>query len=179
MKLVLLDLDGVIVDFVSAALAVHDSPLSHDDVSQWDMAALMGIHEDELWRPIDVEGPHFWQRLDKYPWADEVIRACRKAAPEFCIATTPSRSPHSTAGKIAWLQGEFGEKFRDYALTPRKHHMARPDTLLVDDSNDNCAKFVDNGGRAILFPQPWNQNRQFVPDRMEWFLRMLEREIDG
>ena len=57
---------------------------------------------------------------------------------------------------VAFLQRHFGKSFRDYFVGAPKQFCARPGAVLIDDFDDNCVAFREHGGRAIVFPQPWN-----------------------
>ena len=48
---------------------------------------------------------------------------------------------------------------RQYAITPRKWLFARPDALLVDDSEANTDLFEQpgNDGHVVLVLCPWNR----------------------
>jgi 5'(3')-deoxyribonucleotidase len=43
---------------------------------------------------------------------------------------------------------------------------ARSDQLLIDDNDTNVERFRARGGRAILFPRPWNRNHELSGDPM-------------
>lgn len=73
----------------------------------------------------------------------------------FC--TKPSRNPQSAAGKLEWIRRNAPPQMQQqYHLTAHKYDLARPTRLLIDDSQDNVDEFRAAGGRAILWPRPWN-----------------------
>ncbi len=41
----------------------------------------------------------------------------------------------------------------------KKHLLAHKDALLIDDRDENVAEFRHAGGKAILIPRPWNNQR--------------------
>lgn len=93
---------------------------------------------------------------DFFPW---LLDACAKAVgrENVCIATSPTKDPECLAGKLEWIHDHFPEwMHRQYAITPRKHLFARPDSLLIDDYGDNVERFKAHGGHAITVPRPWN-----------------------
>jgi hypothetical protein len=47
---------------------------------------------------------------------------------------------------------------------------------LIDDSSDNCKEFVAAGGRALLYPQPWN-SKNVLPEKQknEMIIKALKR----
>ncbi len=167
-----LDMDGVLVDFVGGAAKV----LNYDPavVNCWDYYPLIGVTENEFWKAIDAAGSDFWAYMPEYPWCQQLYDDCCKHGPTILL-TSPSQCPSSTHGKLRWMQEKFGRRFRDYLMGAKKEFCARPDTVLIDDSDANCKKFQDHGGRAILFPRPWNENRgmdepySFVLEQLDYY----------
>lgn len=172
LNMLVCDLDGVIVDFVSAANAVHNRdgyiPTKFDYFEDWGMTA------NDFWSPIDALGPDFWHHIPLYPWANELISWLGRHD-EFVVATACSKNAHSSYGKVKAIQSIFGENFRDYFITPRKWLLAGPERILIDDYEPNCQKFEALGGKAILFPRPWNENRDIF-DPLEYTLEELDKQ---
>ena len=110
----------------------------------------------------------FWQAITRPVWAEcptsEIFpwvlhRAARLVSREnVCIATCPIKCPECLAGKLDWIHRYMPPwMHRQYAITPRKHFLARPDTLLIDDNADNINRFQAEGGHGVLVPAPWNK----------------------
>tara|TARA_Y100000034_G_scaffold90352_1_gene108841 strand:- start:220 stop:792 length:573 start_codon:yes stop_codon:yes gene_type:complete len=153
------DVDGVLADFVGGVLKLFpDSSATHTDITEWNISNCLGVPNDEVWRRVNAEGIEFWGHLDPIPGALQFVRGLEEIAP-VTFATTPSRQPHSAAGKLGWLQYHFGTKRTDgnVVLTSQKHLLARPDTALVDDKPENVGQFLEaDDVCAVLFAQPWN-----------------------
>ncbi len=66
------------------------------------------------------------------------------------------------------LQTHFGEAFRDWIFCPKDKHLLCKgrQSILIDDNDKNCRDWELAGGYAILFPQPWNANRDYCDDPM-------------
>lgn len=161
-----LDMDGVLADFVTSSIVAlgRDPAEVLTRVTPGDYYGIytsLGMTEKEFWEEIDaLEGGRapasgLWETMRPYPWRDQLLKECRKAAPTW-ILTSPSRNPGSSFGKVAWLQEWLGPSFRDYVLAPRKWHLARPGALLIDDHDENVGKWCERGGKGILFPRLWN-----------------------
>lgn len=156
--MILLDMDGVLCDFLGATLRLFDADdrLASWPAGTWDVEPVLGITTAELWGRIDEQGMGFWAELPEYPWAAELVAALERID-DVVISTAPSRSHHSAAGKMIWLDRHFGGRFRGrYMMGSRKELMARPEVCLVDDRDENVRKFRKAGGAAVLVPQPWN-----------------------
>jgi len=164
---IFLDLDGVLADWASSAIRLHD----HDPISilaAWpagtcDLADVLGMSGNAMWRPIDAAGAAFWAELVPLPWMRELYHACTTVAPTT-ILTAPSKHRSAASGKTAWLQRHFGWDFRDYLIGPDKASCARRGAVLIDDRDDGCKAFEAEGGHAIVFPQPWNSEHALVPE---------------
>lgn len=159
---IFLDLDEVLADFVGGALKLWDLPreqfLQRQELGTWDMTIGLGVTHEEFWREITVVGELFWSRLDQTPWFDKLMRLVEPH--EWYVVSSPSRCPSSHYGKSHWLKRQFGQQFDRFFLSPHKHLLAGPGRLLIDDNEQNCKRWYDAGGTAILFPM-WG-NRLWV-----------------
>ena len=174
---VFLDMDGVLTDFIGAALRAHGRSefLEHWPPGERDAPKALGISRRQFWSAIDAQGSDFWAELDPYPWVGELLQRVEAVAP-FSVLTAPSLSPSSLKGKVRWMYEHFpgskGRRFRDFLIGPQKHLLARPGHLLIDDTGATVDAFRANGGQAILFPQAWNSNHA-VDDRMAYVASAL------
>jgi hypothetical protein len=163
---IFLDLDGVLADWASAAILLHD----HDPeaiMGSWppgvyELAEVLGISGNEMWRPINSAGAEFWANLEPLPWCGDLMSLCTRIAPTT-ILTSPSKDPGAAAGKTRWLQSVFGSSFRDYLIGPAKGACASRGAVLIDDRDEGCEWFIAAGGHAIVFPQPWNSAHAIAP----------------
>lgn len=155
---ILCDADGILTDFHAAALKAHNRIPQEAawPIGVWDMATVLGMSPDEFWEPLD--NYDFWRNQVKlYDPAKEFFKEISKLG-RVTIATTPSRSPQSTAAKMEMLRESLGESVH-FMIGDRKDLMARPRNILIDDRDKNCDKFFKAGGHYILFPRPWNRTR--------------------
>ena len=159
-KKVFVDLDGVVADFVSAALALHKA--NHKEVlsnmlGRFCLTEALGLTTSQFWKGIEEE-PFFWQNLDKTPEADLLFSILEDMfdPSQIYFLTAPSLCPQSHWGKAEWVKKHYGKYFTRLIITGHKHLLASKDTLLIDDNPSNCEKFSAAGGSTILFPRPWN-----------------------
>ena len=156
---ILLDMDGVLSDFVTAALQLHGriETLQNWPAGEWSMPKVLGLSRESFWSRIDEQGSEFWRQLAPYAWLDELTALVGAQAP-FTILTSPSRDPHCPTGKIQWLREHISPRFNAYLIGAQKHLCAQANHVLIDDSDHNVTTFREQGGQAILFPQIWNSN---------------------
>ena len=168
-----LDIDGVLADFVGATAKLHD--FDPAVVTQWDYYPLIGMKESTFWDGVRDAGKHFWKYIQPYGWMSELFDECRRRGQVTLLTAPPPRTDCRAAmvqGRIDWIHYWFGDDFRDYFVGCRKELLAAPDTVLIDDSDSNCLKFAAAGGRTILFPQPWNNNRA-ISERVRYAVECL------
>lgn len=169
-------MDGVLVNFNQGFLDLLPSSvkITHDELDQWDVWKCVGLNSNQqMWDIINPGGWAWWYSLKTYAWAMDLYKSL-KEIDDVMILTNPSWSPDACKGKLRWLQDRFGGQFEDYIFTSKKHLLATPDSLLIDDSPSNCRKFKEKGGMSMLFPQPWNvkdADGLFRPSQQEFVVQ--------
>ena len=179
---ILLDLDGVCIDFVSPALQVFGHELDDIDwqLGEYDIAKAVGKDHNEFWDAIHHQGVGFWRNLKAYAWFEELLYELRKFGQVYFV-TTPTNSPHSAAGKMLWLQDRYGSDFKDFVITHQKHLLRQSGVVLIDDYDLNVDNFKKHGcGEAILFPQKWNRLHDLINDnRVDYVIEQLKQIQSG
>lgn len=155
-KIIFLDLDGIIRDFVQGVIDKFDLKITHNDVNRWD------YFEEELdipdfWERLDYD---FWLQLPKTPFADKILNILELYNP--VILTSPTYT--SAGGTQAWIRENLPDYFNEkrYLIGPAKWACGNIDSILIDDSDSNVSKFLEAGGKAILFPAPWNAKKEIA-----------------
>ena len=168
---IFLDLDDVCNTLGMHVLHEVGCKVSSDDYNEYPIQLGYGVHlaANYLLGYARYETPAaFWSIIDRKVWAEcptseifpwILLRAARLVGREnVCIATSPTKCPESLAGKLDWIHRVMPSwMHRQYAVTPRKHLFARPDSLLIDDTEANLDRFQEEGGQGILVPRPWNK----------------------
>ena len=153
---ILLDMDGVLVDFVAGACAIHGTSkeelIKKMEPGQYKMEDALGITTDEFWEPIHEAGAEFWLYLKPLPWVEDLLSFVESTTSDWYVVTAPSRHPSSYTGKLKWIKTYFGKEFDKFVLTQHKHLMAKPGTILIDDRDKNVKDFKYAGGWAVTFP---------------------------
>lgn len=181
---IFVDLDGVLVDFISAALRCHDAldALETWTPGEWSVPRILGISKSEFWRVIDAKGHEFWADLAPYPWKQQLVDLVASFDPSWTVATAPSLNPACPHGKITWMQTHLdeanGRPFTRFMIGPDKHVLAGPGSILIDDSDKKIDAFAQSGGIGILFPQPWNSLHD-IRDAMAHVTSRLTEAVDA
>jgi len=151
--MIVLDVDGVLADFVTAALHAHSRMESHDEIKSWDFYKEWGLTPEEFW--AKCRGRDFWMSIQPYPEAIDLLSDLQ-ALGEVVICTTPSDDNECPGAKFEWLRHHFGLKPDQVCITGNKAILAHRGNLLIDDNPFNVAEFVAAGGFGYGFPRPWN-----------------------
>lgn len=158
---ILLDMDGVLSDFLSGALVVlnmkYDRNHTIDSYArsygQWNTFDFYGISEEDFWSTIERHR-RFWINLNPIPWADKLYKELKKLG-DVTIVTSPSLDYDCASQKLEWLDKHLGVKSNEVFIGSRKYLMAG-NGILIDDNKGNCDKFIEAGGESILVPSNWN-----------------------
>lgn len=173
--IILLDMDGVVADFVGAIIKSHKLDIQHDDWTDWNYHREVGLTDDEFWEP--TYGSDWWFiDVEAYSWATGLFTALREIGTVvFC--STPNDAINCAADKARWLNHYLGNH-QEMVFTKHKHLLAKPNVVLIDDKDSNIHDFQKAGGHGVLFPQPWNHAawyaKEFRKDLVGNLLRMVE-----
>lgn len=160
MRRLFLDMDGVITDFMGAAMKHYNIP--QDTVftkGVWDttpkMAEIKGITVNQFWRGLTVD---FWAKMPRTQFAGLMLQITKEYfGTNVCLLTSPA-DEISAHGKMLWIKEYLPEFYRDgrFCLNRNKRFLASKDALLIDDRDKNIDEFRGAGGKAILYPTPFN-----------------------
>jgi hypothetical protein len=183
------DLDGVLV-FLDAGIAECLGMTMDEMYSKWtkgiySVSAGLNIPSIDIWKAAGKrsEDKNFWAELPEYPWAKELWEKCNDLA-DTAILTAPIWScpelvPACLSGKGMWMQKFTGNpKFDKYHITQAKQDCARWDRILIDDREENIAKFTEAGGKGILFPYHGNRLHHLKDNPLPVVFEELDRMIN-
>lgn len=149
-------MDGVIADFTTAYLKLVNSKLSHDDVKDWHIFKYTGQTESEFWVTLGLADEQFWIDIPIYSYALNLIKDLRFIDDVTILTSVSEVAPLAATGKIKWLEKHV-KPMIPICIDTDKYKYAYPGTILIDDKPDNVRQFINRGGKAYLFSQPWNE----------------------
>lgn len=160
-KKVMFDLDGVITDFVKAICKLHGRPDPYENEEHhgnFDMDKIWQMPARDFWSPCGYE---FWFGLEFTSEANRLLSMIDNVIglDRCCILTSPCDTAGCTDGKRDWIKKHLPYFKKRVLIGSCKEFLASPDTLLIDDRDENIAKFLEHGGQAFTFPRPWNSGR--------------------
>ena len=170
---VVLDLDGVLVDFASRVCAIHGKQLPE----VWDKGEFFhnywDMTEEEFWKPL--RGYQFWNSLDWTHDGKRILNIILGFTRDITICTSPSQDPFAAAGKVMWCQRELPGI--PVFVGSKKWMLAKPNRILIDDSTKNVKKYKESGGPVCLIPRPWNGREGSVARILIQTLGNLQEEL--
>lgn len=161
-KNILLDLDGVLANFLQGAINVLNRRLDKTvteeqfvtEFGEWGINKYFGVSLPDFWTAIESESD-FWLNLKPLPWAKQLYEWLSSEY-EVTIVTSPSGDPDCARQKLEWLKKHFGITPDKVFIGSRKYLMAREGNVLIDDWSENVNKFVNVGGKGICVQGNWN-----------------------
>lgn len=164
-KRVMLDLDGVLVNFHKGVCDQFGEEWSYKpEFSIMDFWELFGVTREDVMSQCTA---WFWENLEWMHDGKDILSsvlACFKLD-QIYILTNPVIGGTDTAtGKMDWILREIPEFYNRTILTcaPKGLLASGPDVLLIDDFDHNIEDFQRSGGQTIQVPRPWNQMWDFA-----------------
>jgi 5'(3')-deoxyribonucleotidase len=156
----LVDMDGVLVDFVNPVCKTHNVPNPFNNPKNWgnfNVETMLDMSVEDFWRPLDYD---WWMSLPLFPEAEIILSICCTFFGEenVSLLSNPSHSPDCIKAKMNYIQQKLPAFKKRFLLGPAKEFCAGSNNLLVDDSDRNIEKFVGAGGIGFTYPRPWNKD---------------------
>ena len=147
--LLLVDLDGVTVDFHSAVCKAHNEltgdNLQVEDIDQWELETF-GIKKT-TWQQ-----PGFFYDLDPYPGAVEALWKAQQNGHKLWVVTNAMDIDFVEEDKRLWVSENI-PFVRGLVFTDKKHLL--PGDMLIDD----CPEYLENyPGTAVKINRPYNKH---------------------
>jgi hypothetical protein len=171
---IFLDLDDVLNKFTMYALQYVGCPVSLDYANydpEWGydiVGAANALYPEQNFLPFTYKS--FWNCFDEDAPASDEFSMLLDLSIRFvgshnvCVLTRPVPFPGCLEGKRQWIRRHLPKTMEhNYLMGEPKYHCASSGALLIDDVQENVNKFRALGGRAILFPRPWNSLQAELP----------------
>lgn len=163
----IIDVDGVVADFVGHLLGGVDYELGRETVVDYDLRKALSLAQQEKMDQL-LRETSFWETIPVLPGALEGIDEIRAVGHEIIWATSPwlpCREWESV--RRSWLKQHFDAAPDEIVVTFQKHILTAD--FFIDDRPDSVVAWqrAHSHGIAFLFDAPYNA--QFLwPHRMHW-----------
>ena len=158
-KIIIMDVDGVVCDFVGGLMDYNPSRklAGVDSITEYRIE----FSKAEIAACADYK---FWRNLPTYPDADP--KAFEGAGHTLVWCTKPWDSCIGWAhARTSWLRKNF--QAEEIICTAAKHRVKGD--VLIEDSYENLVRWKEHfpEGRALLYMRPWNKSIDYT-DRFTW-----------
>lgn len=172
--LCLIDIDGVVYDFVNHVLPYFNKPsIKETDINNYDIVKSLNISKEEFWYIMDNTAGIFSQG-HIYPWANKLIEICKTYSKEIAFCSNPGNNPEHWKEKREFQMNNFPDI--PLILTQHKDLLSNKNVVLIDDFEKNINDFNTKEGIGILFPQYWNKLNNFRKDNTS--IEYIECSLD-
>ena len=155
---IMLDMDGVLAYWEKSAAEIcnidYEDPEIREALKNGKRFEEFVGGDEKMWPIIDKGGEKWWEDMEKLPWADDLIELLSKETKDLSFLSSPSNNPICYSGKAKWILKHYPDMAKDVFLGAKKHRVANPNILLVDDSEKKVKKFRKYGGHAFLWHCP-------------------------
>ena len=163
-----IDVDGVLANQIEGILPVlaedYNITLRYNEITSWDLK----INDTSIDKIIldEQKERSYILNMTVYPDAKETIRRLIKS--HYIIIAT-ARPEESDTWTKEWLNKNNISFDRYYNLKEgKKQNSVEKIDILIDDYIKNIKSFLKRKeGKAILFSQPWNQDRIEIQEYIE------------
>lgn len=163
---ILLDVDGVICDFIGGALQEinrimwpRGKAFGRAAVTKRDMVAALGIEEYRSEVDAIFRRPEFAYNLKSIDGSFDGVKQLTSTGHAIQIATAPMRNALTwQRDRLEWLWDTFSIESRDVIFSPADHKHRIPADIFVDDDPDTVRRWGEAHpeGLSVLFAQPHN-----------------------
>jgi len=160
---VLLDVDGVLADFVGAYLDLLNITCgikaTREQITSFDIGTSLGLTDEQAARVKRAIGnePQLARSLDVYPGAVDGVERLAKVADVYIVTSPWNSNPTWMHDREHWLREWFCIPHSRVVHTSAKH-LCRGD-FLVDDKTDTLHKWAreNPNGTPVQWKTPHNR----------------------
>lgn len=160
-KVVLIDMDGVIVDLLGQWLNYINKTFQTDykteDCTDWDMRKNVNDkYHDYVWGMLDIDG--FYETPNPIEGAIRTIKRLNETYDVYIVTHQWTRTAYSE--KYKWLEKHLPFLSSDQYVFTGAKYLVQGD-YLIEDNISNLYKWIEHGDadiKGILFDQPYNQD---------------------
>ena len=145
----LLDVDGVIADFVGEFLSVAERVLNRPvpieaDLGEWDVAKALGLSERETrFVYSELNKPGVARGIAAYPGAIEMVKGLAVVAEVYFVTSPMDQSPTWCHDRMWWLIDNFGLELGSKLVLTQYTHLVFGD-MLIDDRVPNVTEWASH-----------------------------------
>ena len=168
---ILLDVDGVLADFVGHTMTLLDGlgirlpNNGRDGFNTWDLLDVLPSNESRSRCAWGWRERGWCVSMPPYPGAQQAVANLRTHADIVFVTAPMPYAPNWMFERTQWLMKEFDAKAHEIVHTTGKHNVWGD--VLVEDKPSNLEEWLAEhpNGTGILCDAPYNRN-WIIPDTL-------------
>jgi 5'(3')-deoxyribonucleotidase len=156
---ILLDVDGVLADFLGVVLDLFDGSVKREDFKDWGFSNMTKVQREVLHHAMGES--KFWGSVKPIPGAVDGVKRLRENSDVFFL-TSPWLSCKTWGyHRYNFLRHFFGADHNSLIQTSSKYLVSGD--AFVDDSVDHVRKWHQEhwGGLIYVYAQPYNIDSEY------------------
>lgn len=156
MSVILVDLDGVVVDWTRQFehdLAQFFPHLEFEALEEFKTPTHLSLAHQNAINFVKFRQDFYWDMLP-IPGAIEGVKELAREHEVFFCSTPEPQNPTCASDKLDWVRNHFGEEWTHRVILTSDKTMVRGD-ILIDDRPDVVGAAIPEW-EHVLFTQPYN-----------------------
>lgn len=173
----LIDVDGVLRDFIGSLSRVYRREYPHHTIRYVDSRRLEDFYPlgKDIYAFMDEQFAR--EILEDAPVIGDGIAAMARWEERFHLVIATNQPPEGRYPTLSWL-GRHRVPANEIHIVRDKHRL--DGVALLDDFIDNLEAFAATGRLAVCFDQPWNRDWNGPRVRsVEEFFEMMAAHLDN
>lgn len=178
-RIIYLDIDGVLANWTKSMCLGLGYPYPKNtefETSYW-------LRDHFSRKQIDdvADSVEFWQNIELYPWADEIVEIVDKCSDKWFFLTKPMPFSSCWHGKALWIMKHFPKHLdKLIIITGSKSKCCQGgDTILIDDCKKNIFEWEKSLGSSFYWKEITSDYKYPSErlDKLERFLNNYQHEL--
>ena len=137
----LLDVDGILADFVSASIKVMTSmsgqKIVPDDILVWEVTEILEDHSLREKCKEEFNRAGFCSTIEVYDHAQEAVALLQERTELFFVTAPMKKNSTWMPDRVAWLEKHFSADHNHVVFANKKYVVAGD--IMIDDAPKNVA----------------------------------------
>ena len=177
--IVYLDMDGVLANWTKAMC----DGLGHPYPKNTEFESTYWLRDHFSRKQIDTvaDSLQFWESIEKYPWADEIVEIVNKCSDEWFFLTKPMPFTNCWHGKALWIKKHFPKHFQKLIIIQGSKAKCCNvgNSILIDDCLKNISDWEKSWGSTFHWKELSSDSKYPADrlDKLEKFVNNYRNEL--
>lgn len=177
---IFVDLDGVIANFGKGICQAANVP--YPKQTQFSSYGWVETLMPKAVMYSSMRGHDFWANLEKFPWADKLIKMVNDVScGNWMFLTKPTPDAGCYSGKYEWIATHFPKYQNKLIICPGTKSVCctGANDILIDDCPKNITEWVAKGGYGIRWVEKTDDfTDEFYSTKVDFVQLFLKDRVD-